>query len=304
RLTVENRSAVTRVLSVFAYVEWVLGTQGSASAPYIVPARDAATGVLLARNPWNEEFPGVAFADLCTRRGGATAWTCDRTEFLGRNGSLEAPSALAPGVALSGRTGAGLDPCAALQQTIRLAPGEKTEVLFLLGEAADEQAARQFVERYRSTNLNATLAEVRRRWEDVLGALQVSTPDRSMDLMLNGWLLYQALACRVWGRSAFYQAGGAFGFRDQLQDTLALTVARRDVTRAQILASSSRQFREGDVQHWWHPPTGKGVRTRISDDLLWLPYCVIHYLEVTGDRTVLDETIPFLEGEPLKPEEV
>ncbi len=304
RLTVENRSAVTRVLSVFAYVEWVLGTQRSASAPYIVTARDAGTGALLARNPWNEEFPGVAFADLCTRRGGATAWTCDRTEFLGRNGNLEAPSALAPGVALSGRTGAGLDPCAALQQTIRLAPGEKTELLFLLGEAADEQAARQFVERYRSANLNATLAEVRRRWEDVLGALQVSTPDRSMDLMLNGWLLYQALACRVWGRSAFYQAGGAFGFRDQLQDTLALTVARRDVTRAQILASASRQFTEGDVQHWWHPPTGKGVRTRISDDLLWLPYCVNHYLEVTGDRTVLDEVIPFLEGEPLKPEEV
>ena len=304
RLTVENRSAVTRVLSVFGYVEWVLGTQRSASAPFIVTERDAATGALFARNPWNEEFSGVAFADLfAPGHGGASAITCDRTEFLGRNGNLEAPSGLAAGVTLSGRTGAGLDPCAALQRTVRIAPGEKMQLVLLLGQAADAGAARQLVERYRTGNLDASLSEVRRRWYDVLGALQVSTPDRSMDLMLNSWLLYQALACRVWGRSAFYQAGGAFGFRDQLQDVLALTVARREVTRAQILASAAHQFREGDVQHWWHPPASKGVRTRISDDLLWLPYAVVHYLEVTGDRTVLDEPIPFLEGDALKPDE-
>ncbi|HSS44200.1 MAG TPA: glucoamylase family protein, partial [Thermoanaerobaculia bacterium] len=314
RLTIENRSASARTLSVTAYAEWVLGSDRGASAPFIVTERDAETGALLARNPWNEEFAGaVAFAGLTVRRGpggppGAlggnpSAWTADRTEFLGRNGGLDAPAALAPGIALSGRVGAGLDPCAALQATLELAAGEKKEVLFLLGQAGDAAQAGRLVRRYRAEDLDACLASVRHFWDDILGTLQVSTPDRSMDLMLNRWLLYQTLACRVWARSAFYQASGAYGFRDQLQDVMALAVARREVAREHLLRAAARQFREGDVQHWWHAPSGKGVRTRVSDDSIWLPYATIHYLEVTGDTDVLEERVPFLEAEPLKPEE-
>ncbi len=233
RMTVENRSASARTVTVAAFAEWVLGTQRGAAAPFIVTHRDAETGALLARNPWNEEFPQIAFADLFVARGVGrpVQWTCDRSEFLGRNGGLDAPSGLAPGAVWSGRTGAGFDPCAAFSTALRLQPGEKAEIRVFLGQAADEKAAVALVRRYRAENLDALLAGVHRQWDDVLGALQVETPDRSLDLLVNRWLLYQALACRVWGRSAFYQAGGAFGFRDQLQDVLALTVARREVTQ-------------------------------------------------------------------------
>ncbi|HEY8021145.1 MAG TPA: glucoamylase family protein [Thermoanaerobaculia bacterium] len=301
RLRVGNRSARPRTLSVTAYAEWVLGTSRSASAPFLVTERDAETGALLARNPWNEEFAErAAFADL----GGAqTSWTADRSEVLGRNGSLEVPTALAAGAALSGRAGAGLDPCAAFRVTLRLAPGETRELRFLLGQGEDARDARRLVVAYRAADLEALLADIVRHWDDVLGALQVKTPDRSLDLMVNRWLLYQALACRILARTAFYQAGGAFGFRDQIQDAMALAVPRREVLREQILRAGARQFREGDVQHWWHPPSGKGVRTRISDDLVWLPYAVLHYLEVTGDLAILDEELPFLEGAVLRPEE-
>ena len=301
RLTIENRSSVPRALSVTAYAEWVLGASRAASAPFIVTETDAVSGALLVRNSWNEEFAGrVAFADL---GGKQRSWTADRAEFLGRNGGPEAPSALARGVPLSGRVGADLDPCAALQTKVRLTPGERTKVLFLLGQTADTGEARRLVLRYREEDLDASLAEVRRHWNDTLGALEVETPDRSMDIMLNRWLLYQTLSCRVWARTAFYQMGGAYGFRDQLQDVMALAVSRREVAREQLLRAASRQFREGDVQHWWHVPAGKGVRTRISDDLVWLPYAVTHYLEVTGDSSVLEERVPFLEAEPLKPDE-
>jgi cyclic beta-1,2-glucan synthetase len=302
RLSIENISGRRRALSITGYVEWVLGSSRAASAPFIVTSLDPSTDAILARNPWNEERGGrIAFADLGGRQ---STWTCDRNEFLGRNGGLDRPAGLAPGVILSGKTGAGLDPCAALQARIELAPGERSEVLFLLGDAKDEEAARVLIGRYRRANLDATLESVRSSWKEVLGAVEVRTPDRSFDLLLNGWLLYQCLACRMYSRSAFYQAGGAYGFRDQLQDVMALCVARREVAREHLLRCAGRQFIEGDVQHWWQADSGRGVRTRISDNLLWLPFAVLHYVDVTGDAGVLDEQVPFLEGPLLEPDQI
>jgi cyclic beta-1,2-glucan synthetase len=299
RLTLRNRDSRPRRLSVTAYVEWVLGSARAASAPFLVTAIDGETGALVVRNSWVGDLGGgrVAFADLGGRQ---TAWTGSRTEFLGRNGTLDHPAALEDrGHRLSGTVGAGLDPCAALQGIVELPPLGQVEILYLLGECGSAEEARQLVRRYRAAPVDDVLAEVMRHWTDVAGAIQVRTPDRSMDLMLNRWLGYQTLSCRVWARTAFYQAGGAYGFRDQLQDVMALTVARREVAREHILRAAARQFVEGDVQHWWHPPSGRGVRTRISDDLLWLPYAVLHYLEVTGERELLDEPVPFLTGPPL-----
>jgi cyclic beta-1,2-glucan synthetase len=188
-----------------------------------------------------------------------------------------------------------------LQATVLLAPNEAVEVDVLLGDAAGEAAARALIDRYRAADLGAVLGEVKAFWEETTGALRVSTPDRSMDLMLNGWLIYQSLACRIWGRSGFYQASGAYGFRDQLQDGMALASVRPDLTREHLLRAAGRQFPEGDVQHWWLPGSGQGVRTRISDDRAWLAYAVAHYVRVTGDTAVLDETTPFLTGPALKP---
>ncbi len=297
RLWVENRSDTTRRLSVTAYAEWVLGAARGPAAPFIVTEIDPDTGALLARNPWNVDFGDrVAFADL---RGRQTSWTADRTEFLGRHGTVDHPALLEQGGPWSGKVGAGLDPCAALQTVIVVPPGGREEVVFLLGQAATVEDARALLTGYRTRDLDLILQGVQTRWDDIVGSVQVRTPDRSMDLMLNRWLLYQTLACRIWARSAFYQAGGAYGFRDQLQDVMALTVATREVAREHLLRAAARQFVEGDVQHWWHPPSGRGVRTRISDDRVWLPYAVVHYVEVTGDAAVLDEVVPFLEGPPL-----
>jgi cyclic beta-1,2-glucan synthetase len=299
RLTLENRSGRSRRLSVTAYVEWVLGALRSTTAPFVVTEIDPRTGALFARNAWSAEFRDqVAFADLGGRQ---TTWTGDRAEVLGRNGTLDHPALLERGGRLSGRVGAGLDPCAALQTVIDVPAGGREEIVFFLGEAASPAEARALLDRYRAEDLDATLKAVRTEWDDTLGAVQVKTPDRSMDLMLNRWLLYQTLGCRVWARSAFYQAGGAYGFRDQLQDVMALAVAKREVAREHLLRAAARQFVEGDVQHWWHPPSGRGVRTRISDDSLWLPYALTHYLEVTGDTAILDEVVPFLEGPAIPP---
>jgi cyclic beta-1,2-glucan synthetase len=297
RLKIHNHSGRSRRLSITAYVEWVLGVSRAASAPFVVTEIDAATGAMLARNHWSAEFGSrVAFADLAGRQ---LAWTGDRTEFLGRDGSLDHPAALERATPLSNRVGGGLDPCGALQTRVELGPNETAEIVFFLGEAATKAEANDLITRYRAADLDEALRAVTRLWDDVLGAVQVKTPDRSMDVLLNRWLLYQTLSCRVWARAAFYQASGAYGFRDQLQDVMALCAAKPEVTREHLLRAAARQFVEGDVQHWWLPPSGQGVRTRISDDRIWLPYAAAHYIEVTGDLTILDEMVPFLEGPML-----
>ncbi|HKP27965.1 MAG TPA: glycosyl hydrolase family 65 protein, partial [Gemmatimonadales bacterium] len=297
RLILTNRSSRPRRLSVTAYLEWVLGATRSGSAPFVVTEMDSQTGAMFARNTWNRDFgTRIAFADLGGRQ---TEWTGDRTEFLGRNGTCERPAALTRLEPLSGRTGPALDPCCAQRTTVTIPPGGRESLVFLLGQAETREHAGALVLRYRSEDLDAQLKAVGDGWDDVLGRVQVTTPDRSLDLMLNRWLLYQTLGCRLWGRAGFYQASGAFGFRDQLQDVMALAISRPDLARAQVLKAASRQFVEGDVQHWWHEPSGNGVRTRIADDLLWLPCVTAHYLEVTTDQAILEESVPFLEGATL-----
>ena len=299
RLTLQNQSGRPRRLSVTAYVEWVLGASRPVTAPFVITELDPVTGAVFTRNAWSQEFgTRIAFVDLAGRQ---TAWTGDRTEFIGRNGTLDHPALLERGAPPSGRVGAALDPCAVLQTVVEVPAGGRAEIVLFLGQAPSPAHARALIERYRAEDLDLALETVRTRWDDILGAVQVKTPDRSMDLMLNRWLLYQTLGCRVWARSAFYQAGGAYGFRDQLQDVMALAVAKREIAREHLLRAAARQFAEGDVQHWWHPPSGRGVRTRISDDPIWLPYAVTHYLEVTGDTPILDESIPFLAGSPIPP---
>ena len=300
-LTIENRSGRARRLSVTAYAEWALGTSRGASAARIVTALDPETRALVIRNPWNTEFGNrVAFLDLGGRQ---TAWTADRTEFLGRNGGPERPAGLDRGQRLQEAVGAGLDPCAALQTAFELANGATTQVVVLLGEAPEAATVTDLIQRVRAQDHQATLRDLGSYWDDTQGTIQVRTPDRSMDIMLNHWLIYQTLACRLWARSAFYQAGGAYGFRDQLQDVIALVTAKRELTREHILKAAAHQFIEGDVQHWWHPPSGRGVRTRISDDRVWLPYAVDRYLAVTGDGAVLDEIVAYIEGPVLHPDQ-
>jgi cyclic beta-1,2-glucan synthetase len=301
RLTIYNLSDRSRRLSVTAFAEWVLGLSRGTSAPTVVTELDPTTGAVFARNPWNiHHGERVAFADLGARQ---TASTGDRREFIGRNGSIGNPAALAAGAVLSQRVGAGLDPCAALQTTVELERGGTTEIVVLLGQGADTAEAQALIERYRAADLDAVHREVTDFWEETLGAVQVKTPDRAMDLLLNGPLLYQTLACRYWARSAFYQASGAYGFRDQLQDVMSLMVARPELARAHILRAAARQFVEGDFQHWWFAPAGQGVRTRISDDRAWLATVAAHYVDTTGDAAVLNERVPFLDGPVLKPGE-
>ncbi len=298
RLKLHNLSSRTRNLSITAYVEWVLGSARSTAARFVTTEIDPETGALFARNSWNPDFASrVAFADLGGRQ---TTWTGDRREFIGRNGTLARPAAQAGATQLSNNVGAGLDPCGALRTTVRLPPNGSVEIVFFLGQGASKDDARRLISHYRSTDLDVVRHGVDRFWTDVLGAVQVKTPDRSMDIMLNGWLLYQTLACRIWARSAFYQASGAYGFRDQLQDGTALTQTRPSVTREHLLRAAGRQFVEGDVQHWWRPDSGQGVRTRISDGRAWLAYAVTHYVGTTGDQVVLDQIVPFLEGPRLQ----
>ena len=298
RLKIRNLSGRLRLLSITAYVEWVLGTLRGAAAPFVVTEIDPQTKAVLASNSWSEDFGHrVAFTDMAGRQQSCTG---DRKEFIGRNGTLEKPASLSGGHPLSNRVGAGLDPCGALQARIELGPNAVTDVIFFLGEAESKAQALALIAHYRTLDPDSVLRSVTDHWNEVLGKIQVKTPDRAMDIMLNHWLIYQTLACRVWARLAFYQASGAYGFRDQLQDVLALSFAQPEIAREHLLRAAARQFAEGDVQHWWLPPSGKGVRTRIADDRVWLPYVAAHYIEATGDRGILDAAVTFLEGPVLR----
>ena len=299
RLRLRNTSELTRQISVTAYVEWVLGPSRSGAAPFVVTEVDPTSGAMFARNAWSAGFGArVAFADL---RGAQTDWTGDRREFIGRNGTLADPAALAGAAPLRKTVGARfLDPCGALRTVVAIPPQGTVDVVFLLGQAADAGAARSLIAQYRAADLGTILAGVGRYWADVLGAVQVKTPDRPMDIMLNGWLLYQTIACRIWARSAFYQSSGAYGFRDQLQDGMSIVGTLPALVREHLLRAAGRQFVEGDVQHWWLPHSGQGVRTRISDDRSWLAFAAAHYVRATDDAAILDEVVPFLEGPRLE----
>ncbi|MCD9031114.1 cyclic beta 1-2 glucan synthetase [Luteimonas sp. Y-2-2-4F] len=308
-LKLRNLSGRARRLSATGYVEWVLADLPVRSRMHVVSEVDLATDVLTARNPYNTEFEGrCAFFDVDAEPdaedGSAhRAFTADRTEFLGRNGSLADPAALRR-AGLSGRTGVGLDPCAALQVPVSLRPGQRFETAFRLGVAPDREAALALARRLRGSGpAHDALDAVRLYWLNLLGTIRIDTPDPAVDLMVNGWLMYQVLASRCFGRSGYYQSGGAFGFRDQLQDTMASVHALPALSREHLLRSAAQQFPQGDVMHWWHPPSGRGVRTRCSDDYLWLPQATCRYLEVTGDASVLDAHASFVEGRLVSPDE-
>ena len=300
-LTVRNVGDQPRRLSATYFAEWVLGTVREDAPARVVCECDPQAGAVLARSAWAGDFAGkFAFVGVGSRPHTATA---DRAEFLGRNGSPADPAALGR-ANLSGRDGPTLDPCAAVMTEINLAPGQSEEVVFVLGQADTPAEVRRLIESYTAAGeARRSLALVEKFWDRVVGAVQVRTPDPAMDVMINRWLPYQVLACRVWARSAFYQSGGAYGFRDQLQDVMALVYGAPTEARTQILRSAARQFEEGDVQHWWHPPSGVGVRTRITDDLFFLPFVVHHYVTTTGDAALLDERMPYLKAPVLRPDQ-
>ena len=300
-LKVRNESGKPRRLSATGYVELVLGDLRPKSAMHVITEIDFESGALYARNSYNSEFSDrVAFfqTDYATN-----TFTCDRKEFLGRNGTLQKPAAMTR-MHLSGKTGAALDPCAAIQVPFDLDEGQEREIIFKLGVGKNHDEAGKLVRRFRgSTAARSALESVWHYWKHTLGAVQVETPDPSLNVLANGWLLYQTLSCRIWARSGYYQSGGAFGFRDQLQDIMSLIHTEPGIVRKHLLLSASRQYKEGDVQHWWHPPSGRGVRTHCSDDYLWLPLATCRYVLSTGDIGVLNETVNYLEGRAVNAEE-
>jgi len=300
-LKLRNVSGRPRRLSVTHYCEWVLGDLREKSLLHVQTEVDLKTGALLARNYDNTEFPDrIVFLDV---NDVSRTVTGDRKEFIGRNGSLSNPAALKR-VRLSGKVGAGLDPCGAMQVAFDLADGQERETSFRLGVGRRASDVQNLIRRFRQADAcRVALDGVWEFWNRTLGAVNVDTPDPAVNVMANGWLLYQTLSCRLWGRTGFYQSGGAYGFRDQLQDVMALVHAAPALAREHLLRAASRQFREGDVQHWWHPLAGRGVRTHFSDDFLWLPYATCRYVSCVADTGVLDEPIPFLEARPLKAEE-
>ncbi len=300
-LKLRNVSGRPRRVSVTGYWEWVLGDLRQKSLLHVQTEVDLKTGALLARNYYNTEFPDrIAFIDVNDE---TRTLTGDRKEFLGRNGSLSQPAALKR-ARLSGKVGAGLDPCGAVQVAFDLPDGQERETNFRLGVGRNAGEVQNLIQRFRRADASRIALEgVWSYWNRTLGAVNVDTPDPAVNVMANGWLLYQTLSGRVWGRTGFYQSGGAYGFRDQLQDVMALVHAEPALTREHLLRAAAHQFREGDVQHWWQPPAGRGVRTRISDDYLWLPYVICRYVACVADTGVLDEKIHFLEGRSVKPEE-
>jgi cellobiose phosphorylase len=302
RLKLRNLTKRKRKITVIQYIEWVLGEARERTAPYIVTEFDGENNILLARNVFQEEFSNrIAF--LSVYEGSVLAYTGDRKEFIGRNGNLEFPAALQE-YSLSNSVGAGLDPCGALQLAITLEANEEKQVSFFLGESENPEEVQFLLREFREPGkINFALEEVKNYWGNLLNKLKVHTPDKSMDILLNRWLLYQTIVCRLWARSAFYQSGGAYGFRDQLQDVMPLGIIAPEIAKEQIIRHCTHQFIEGDVQHWWHAEKGKGIRTKFSDDLLWLPYVLADYVEHTGDLSILDERVPFLEDD-LLPEDV
>jgi cyclic beta-1,2-glucan synthetase len=294
---IRNSGPRSRKLTLTQYTEWVMGAQRAGTAMHVVTDADVESRAFTARNPYSSEFQnriGFVYTDERT-----ISYTCDRTEFLGRNGTLQRPEAMRR-ESLSGRVGAGLDPCIAIQVPMELRAGEERQVVLIMGAGNDIHDVRRLVKQFQGRNTAAQVLEhTKAFWQDTLGAITIDTPDPTLNLLTNGWLIYQVLSCRFWGRSGFYQSGGAYGFRDQLQDTLALLHSNPQLTREHILLSASRQFTEGDVQHWWHPPMNKGVRTLCSDDMLWLPYVTSRYVSLTGDEAVLHEIAGFIDGRPL-----
>jgi cyclic beta-1,2-glucan synthetase len=302
RVRLVNSSRGARRLSLFSYARLVLGALPEESGRFVVTEHDGDGPRLFARNRTCAEFPGaVAFAAM-SGTAGAWSFTADREMFIGCGGSMATPAAMRRG--LDGRTGAGLDPCFAQQVSLELPEGGEAEVVFLLGEAGDALEARSLAEIYSRPGTAAeAFEETRSFWDRFVSGIHIETPLPELDLMVNGWLPYQALGCRIWGRSAFYQSGGAFGYRDQLQDAAALIGLSPEIARSQILLHSAHQFPEGDVLHWWHPPLSRGIRTRFADDLLWLPFVTADYVRATGDRAVLDEEVPFRSARRLRPGE-
>ena len=301
-IKLRNDSTVPRRLSATGYVEWVLGDLRAKSSMHVTTELDPVSGALFARNAYNTEFSGrVGFFHV---EGQGRTVTADRTEFIGRNRTLANPAAMGR-ARLSGKLGAALDPCAAIQVVVELQPGEERELVFMLGVGGRRNAdATGIISQYSgSAAANAAFAKVRAHWDHTLGAVRVQTPDPSMDVLANGWLMYQTIACRLWARSGYYQSGGAFGFRDQLQDAMAMIHTEPHLLREHLILCAGHQFVEGDVQHWWHPPQDRGVRTHCSDDFLWLPLATHRYVIGTGDRSVLTEPAPFLEGRMLNQEE-
>jgi cyclic beta-1,2-glucan synthetase len=300
-LKVSNLSPIRRAVTVTSYHDLVLGNSKHVTARRLITSRDEETGALLVRNPWSTQFADqVVFADLA---GAQTSMSGDRHEILGAQGTLDAPRSVLESGPLSDLTGAGLDPCAALRTTLTLEPGETRDVRVLFGAAPNLAGVRDLVARHRARSPLDVLDGVKSEWETRLGAVRVATPEPSFDLVMNGWLLYQTLACRILARCGFHQTSGAYGFRDQLQDGMAVVLVEPETARAHLLRAAGRQFMEGDVQHWWLPSDGSGVRTRISDDVVWLAHAVARYVRVTGDAGVLDELVPYLEGATLGADE-